>query len=182
MAESKLTLINPSSKEFDEISDLISKSHPEECIISIHKIENDWFDKRFEDCRAMLKNKRGFDPDEIIAYHGCALDSAKNIAVNGFLTNQNKISAYGIGTYFGGFYNISRSYSVSKANYKYKALIVAKILLGKRGVSKNNSNIDLNEMDCSVSNLKAEIPEIISLPIDEASKPLYIVQFYNFKK
>jgi len=176
--ESKLTILGASSNEFDSVSKIIENTHPHECIISIHKIENNFFNERFEICREMLKNKRNKEPEELLAFHGCSFNSAKNIAYNGFLKEKNNISAYGKGTYFGGIYEVSKSYSLQKKDYEYNTLVISKILLGKRGRTTSNGEINLDKMDCSVSELEG-IPKIICLPIDEAAKPLYIVQFYK---
>jgi hypothetical protein len=175
---SKLSIVSVSSKEFSDVCDLINKSHPDECVISIHKIENEQFETAFEECRKMLTEKRGVAPTQMRAFHGCSTESATNIAHNGFLKSQNKVSAYGIGTYFGGFYNVSRSYSMTKKQdkYIYHALIIADILLGKMGRSASGNNIDLTNMDVSVDNFTS--PSIISLPIDDAAIPRYYVQFY----
>lgn len=163
--ETELKLVSPSSDEFGKICSLIEKTHPVDCIVSIHRIENPLFVVRFEDCRKQLTSRNKASPTEMVAFHGCHYDSALNIAAKGFDISYNTFSAYGKGTYFGTAYGVSRNYSVGKKQQaEYNALIVAKILLGKIGTDVF-TNTKLN-------------PTIISLPINEAALPQYIVQFH----
>jgi hypothetical protein len=174
---SKLILLSPSSKEYDMICDLVSKSHPNECIISIHQIINSTFIEQFEQCRKMLKEKRNKDPSEIWAFHGCSPSSAGNIIQNGFDISYNTTSAYGIGNYFSAFYGVSKSYSTMKKNPKlqYQTMIVVKLLLGVKGQKNNSNEIDTKEVDYTGTTDNS----IIALPYNEASLPMYVVQFYK---
>jgi hypothetical protein len=168
-----LTLVDVSSKTFDEVCKLLAATHPHECVISIYVIHNPKFEQAFADCQAMLTTKRGQPPTQMRAFHGCSLDSAYNIVNHGFDQKYNTISAYGKGTYFSGFYNVSRGYSLMKKSKEttYHSLIVADILLGKLGTRTST-----DEIDACVDNLKK--PSIIALPINEAAIPRYLVQFY----
>jgi hypothetical protein len=175
---STLTLLSVSSDEFSDIVTLLEESHPNECVISIHKIVNPEFEKRFEQCRTMLTELRGKAPKQCRAFHGCSTQSAENIARSGFNIDYNKVSAYGRGTYFGGMYGVSRSYSVTKKqkDVDYHALIVADILLGKCGRTNSGQQIDTANFDASVDRL--DNPSIICLALDDAAIPRYFVQFY----
>ena len=177
--ESTLKYLSVGSKEFDEVCALISQSHPDECVICVYSIQNPAFEERFEKFREILTNKRSKPPTQLRAFHGCSLESAQNIASKGFQRSFNRVSAYGVGTYFSGFYNVSRQYSVSKRTQPdaYHALIVADVLLGKLGRQSASGQINTELMDASVDN--PTHPKIIALPYDDAALPRYLVQFHR---
>jgi hypothetical protein len=165
MSATTLSIVSASSDEFGRICSLIEKTHPVDCIVAIHKITNDSFVTQFEECRERLTQKNNTPPTEMLVFHGCNYDSGLNIAEKGFDISYNTTSAYGKGTYFGTAYSVSRNYSLGKKREaEYNALIVANILLGKVGVDVY-TNAKVN-------------PSIISLPINEAALPRYLVQFY----
>ena len=177
--ESTLKYLSVGSKEFDEVCALISQSHPDECVICVYSIQNPAFEERFEKFREILTNKRSNPPTQLRAFHGCSLESAQNIASKGFQRSFNRVSAYGVGTYFSGFYNVSRQYSVSKRTQPdaYHALIVADVLLGKLGRQSASGQIDTEKMDASVDHPTK--PKVIALPYDDAALPRYLVQFHR---
>lgn len=184
----KLVILPPTSDEFDKVCSWIEKSHPVECIIGIHRIESEYLSGRYKECKLTLAAKNNQEPEELIAFHGCSYDSALNIANNGFDIKYNTTSAYGKGTYFSPMYQVSRGYSVMKHTQTedYNALVVANILLGKRGEDYNSSAPSTSKRTSSKNTILSNqdksptqaLPSIISLPINEAALPLYVVQFY----
>ncbi len=174
-----LSLINPSSKMFDELMDIISKSAPNECVISIEKVENEILSKRFEERKKELEEKYKGKQEikTVTVFHGSRdFNSVKNILLDGFDASFSRVAAFGIGTYFAKNYAYSKSYSGK--NVDYKVMMICDILVGKKvlGNGKNNNILDEKQGDVFVDNISN--PSIYSVPNNSQSIPRYVVQFY----
>jgi hypothetical protein len=175
------------SKEADEVINIIKKSFPDECVISIDKIINLALQKKYNDRLQMLKSKRGEDKvKEVKLFHGTDFKSVENIAHNGFLCQYSRVNSFGIGTYFAKDYSYSRNYSINKGKkvklnlfHNYDNMILSKVILGIPTRTNGGKYTDINLYDYSCDNLQNST--IFSIPYDDAAYPEYVISFYNEK-
>lgn len=187
MSNQLFSYIDICSKEADKVIDIIKKSFPEECVISIEKINNPVLETNYKNRLQILQTKRGENKvKEAQLFHGTDSKSVENIARNGFLTQYSKVNAYGIGTYFAKDYSYSRTYSINKSmrtNVKlfdnYDNMILSKVILGVPTVTLGGKNTDTELYDYSCNSLQN--PSIFSIPYDDAACPEYVITFYNEK-
>ena len=188
MSSTLFSHIDICSKEADEVINIIKKSFPDECVISIDKITNLELEKKYNNRLQMLKSKRGEDKvKEVKLFHGTDFKSVENIAHHGFLSQYSRVNAFGIGTYFAKDYSYSRNYSINKSrssNVKlfdnYDNMILSKVILGVPTRTESGKYTDTNLYDYSCDDVKN--PSIFSIPYDDAAYPEYVISFYNEKK
>ena len=185
------------AKEADFVHDMIAKTCPNECIMAIYKVNNPVLVQNWEQRKEYLETIRGREPKQMYLFHGGSFESCVNIAQRGFLKEYNKVSAYGKGTYFSNQHSMSRGYAIQKNrstgrnssigfrhsddydsnNTTYDCVVIANVLIGLTGTTRNNQELDTDRMDCSVDNTSK--PTIFCIPYDDAALPLYFVQFHR---
>ena len=171
--------ISVTSSEADSIYEIINKSLPDECIIRIFKVNNPYLVDRYESIKtSMLVD---CNPKEETVFHGCSLNSVNNIVKKGFLSEYNKTSAYGKGTYVATSYDISRQYSLAKSQTSdkqpYQFLLICKALIGRVGMMSGPYEIDRSKYDCIADNIRQ--PRQYTIADDYAVLPLYAIEFYS---
>ena len=178
-----LTMISPSSSLFEELEDIISISCPNECIVSIEKINNQSLEDRFNKCKQELiekyKNKPKINVETCRVFHGSRdFKSIKNILAGGFDVSYSTVNVHGIGTYFAKNYSYSKSYVGQ--NERYKVMMICDIIVGKKVLGRSGQILDSNDGDTWVDNISN--PCIYSIPNNDQCIPVYVVQFYKFFK
>lgn len=167
------------SKEFDDLAKHITNSWPKACIMFIQRIPEPPMKEGYE----LLKEKMIKDwikPDEQILLHGTNEVSAYTIAMNGYNPEMNKVSAYGLGTYFSPLASVSWNYMpVAKhANgFELSYMLVNKVLVGRKVLGQNNKPINLSKGDTQVNLL--EKTTIYSIPRADQAMPIYIIGFHK---
>ena len=74
-------------------------------VLKIFKITNETIDKKFSILKEEFENK-GISTESKIGYHGCIrFNNIDNICEEGFISQFNKLSAFGKGTYFSTDHN-----------------------------------------------------------------------------
>lgn len=176
MSSYKLSLISPSSKEFDTLQDIIANSAPEECVISIEKVENTLLKQRFEDRKKEMEAILGEGNVQTVrVFHGSRdFHSVTNILSDGFKSEYSKVAAFGKGTYFAKNYAYSKNYSGK--NVEYKVMMICDILVGVKVKGQANATLSPEKGDVWVDHLVNT--SIYSIPNDHQSIPQYVVQFY----
>jgi hypothetical protein len=159
-----------SNKIFDEISDSITKSYPNACIIYIKENTNEALIERYKEYQ-----DQNIGCTEYTLFHGTRPENIQNIVESGFISDYNKRSALGFGTYFAKLANYSKAYmDVDKTGISY--MFVCKVFVKNTRVGRNTTNMDY----CTVDN--KEDPQIFAVPDDSASFPKYLVAFHKNAK
>ncbi len=172
---SVLEYISCTSKEYDEVANLIRKTCPNECIVSIDKVKNPKLDEEFQKVKAEIQKKRGKEPSEKIVFHGTSETGMWSIVSEGFKLSLNKRSAYGYGTYCSESAAVARSYA-QKTQRDDNAMLVCKMVWGTPVLGRANTAINTETADVGVDNLQK--PSILVVPYTYSIIPLYAVQFY----
>ena len=162
--------VNLSDKTFDEIAILIRKSYPYSCVLWIQKIDNPSLTKQFEKYQEDLEN-----PYELVdLFHGTKAKYIQNIVKNGLLSNNNRRSAFGIGTYASPNCSIAMQYTDGNvSNTEISYVFLCRCVVGSKSVAGNQSIVTT---DCSVNSLTN--PSIYCFPKDEAVLPVYSIAFH----
>lgn len=174
MSSSILEYISCTSKEYDEVANLIRKSCPDECIVSIDKVKNPGLEAEFQKIKAEIQKKRG-ECSEKIVFHGTSERGMWSIVSEGFNINYNINSAYGIGTYCSESAAVARTYA-QKTQMNDNVMLVCKMVWGTPIVGRANMAINTTIADVGVNRL--DNPTILVVPYTYAIIPLYVVQFY----
>ncbi len=174
MASSILEYISCSSKEYDEVANLIRKTCPDECIVSIDKVKNPRLEEEFQKIKAEIQTKRG-QVSEKIVFHGTSEAGMWSIVSEGFKISLNKRSLYGVGTYCSESASVARTYA-QKTQYDDNAMLICKMVWGTPVLGKANKPINTQNADVGVD--KLQNPAILVVPYTYAIIPLYAVQFY----
>jgi len=173
--------ISVTGTEADYVYSVCTESLPNECIIRIFKVNNPHLITMYEQTKDIIRQRAGFEPEEMTVFHGCSKDSVENIVSNGFLTQFNRTSAYGIGTYVASKYSISRMYSINRhkksSEEPYDFLLICKTSIGRKGIITGAVPINTNMFDCSCDNLSQ--PNQYTIPDNYGVLPLYAVEFFS---
>jgi len=182
MSNYTLTHLSPSSDEFNKIAEHASRANPEECIISIERINNPnvlaSYEQRLTDlvARYDVVNQRE-------VFHGSRnVTNYDKILEGGFKAEFAKVCAYGKGVYFADAYQYSKSYSSKKQDGDYHIMLVCEIMYTKlvRGSSNLVMKDEAKDQGCIfVDNIKS--PTIFSVPTNSQMMPKYLIQFYTGK-
>lgn len=158
------------SSEFDEISNIVEKTCPNQCIISIERLINTELIERYEKYKSNL-----FNCKEIYGFHGTWNDIINKIATEGFKKEFNKVSAYGLGTYLASSFGYSKAYA-KLGLADYPMLFVCKFVYVN--ICKGTSCKKCPDgYDVQTNDIKN--PSIYSVDNDAAILPLYLVRFYG---
>ena len=161
---------------FDELAKYIEKSYPNACILYIDEVINDDLRILYEKRKAALIEKRGKDNiSEKILFHGTKAHAIDSIAENGFLKKYNKVSAFGLGTYFSTTATYSTDYS-DKDNTDVSYMFVCDLLVGICETINGPVPIDTTKYDNSVNKNN---PTIYVSPYDDGCFPKYLIAFYK---
>ena len=164
--------INISSEEYQNI--LISCSwlkNNQQNILWIDKVVHPKFKKRYDSYKESLDTQT---KEVYPLFHGSTENSFNHILKKGFMSCYNRVSVYGVGSYFAT--DASNSYkNYSNLNSeKSKYLFICRICFLEKQQGKNNEIID-NPNNVFVNNLLN--PTIYSVPNDSAILIEYVVCF-----
>ncbi len=170
--------ISMSDPIFDDISNKIRKSYPNACILWIDEVINPILSQEYEIKKKEIEELRG-KVKEIQLFHGTSTDAIHNIAKTGFDPQYNRVSAYGIGTYFA----VNASYSfgymrIDKNEHSY--MILADVLLGNIVQGYGLMKVDTTKYDNTVDNINN--PTIYTTPYGNGAYPRYIIAFHKNAK
>ncbi|XP_051779119.1 protein mono-ADP-ribosyltransferase PARP14-like isoform X1 [Erpetoichthys calabaricus] len=178
-------LLNPSSFEFQQVSDLFKQTSADKTIISIERIQNVFLWKAFDIKRSQLKDKNGqAELNEMQLFHGTDKDACDSIDKNGFnrsLAGQNG-TVYGHGVYFAKNSQYSVAYSPADQQGRHY-MYLAQVLIGRYTVgnssmrvppaySQSNKNDLFDSLVDSVTN-----PTIFVVFHDDQVYPGYLITF-----
>ena len=157
-----------SNPVFDQIDTKLKTSYPNSCVLWIERIENSKLTEKFE--KFQLAHP---DFKLVELYHGTKKQHIQTIVDHGFLKEKNKVSMYGIGSYFSPLGSMSAKYTDVSNGVSY--VFLCDVLVGKCGTTKQNKPIV--DMDCSLN--FATNPTIYAIPYDDASIPRYVIAFHR---
>lgn len=165
------------SEVFDEISTKIQQSYPNSCVLYIDEVVNKSLQDKYVKQRDKLVELRSIETIKALQlFHGTKYACIGNIAQNGFQMKFNKVSAYGIGSYFSTSATYSKEYMDTDEN-GVSYMFVCDVLIGKIGQVPRNTKIDTKNMDTSVNNINN--PTIYVSPYDDGCYPRYLVAFHK---
>lgn len=168
----KFVGVSLSDPIYDEIYNKILESYPNACILYIDEVYNETMLKGFND----RKNHLVGLPRVLRLFHGTKHDNIQSIADNGFMKEYNKVSAYGIGTYFSTRAEYSKNYAnVDKDGISY--MFYCDVLIGNCIPCGTNMEIDTSKYDTSVNSLQDT--SIYVTPYNDGAYPRYMVAFYK---
>jgi hypothetical protein len=179
--------ISMSDTAFDSIYSKIEKSYPNACILFIDEIKNEELEEVYnkhkstiikehsEKCIKNLivkPNEVLKTPTELQVFHGTHSENIDYIVNDGFDPSKNKVSAYGIGSYFATTARYSFNYMKSADTHGISYMFVVNIFIGKMKYNKS-----LDEGDAYVDNINN--PSIFCMPLKEQALPKYLVAFHK---
>lgn len=167
-------LLPPYDKEFDRICNRITKSYPNSCITFIEKIECEFSKGAYNNKKLTLDSLKV--PYKVVElFHGTKSHCLGGIICDGFKVSENKVSAYGKGTYFGVEASTAFNYMHSSHDMNY--MFICDVLF---------THTRLRDTPCTtlgsvvVDNL--EKPKLYSVPEDDSINIKYLVAFYKHAK
>lgn len=171
--------VSLSNPIYDKIDILIKNSYPNSCILYIDEICNNELLDKYNNRKDELLIKRNGNIRELQLFHGTKHSNINSIAKNGFRSESNQRSVYGIGTYFSTQANYSKDYS-DRDTEDISYMFVCNVLIGNCTVMSCNSTINTELFDNSVN--KIENPNIYVTPYNDGCIPKYLVAFYKNAK
>lgn len=173
------TTLELSDKTYDVLSNLVTESYKNACILWIDEIDNPVLYSEFIKKKEELSELRKSVPNTKLLFHGTSIDLIDKICLEGFDPTYNRNSAFGLGTYFAS--NASYSYNYccgTKDEISY--MFIAEVLIGNSIVISGSQSIDTTKYDTSVNNLKE--PSIFVSPYKYGTYPKYVMAFYKNAK
>ena len=167
-----LTPVYMSDPRFEIVSKYITADFPNACILYIDEVQNPELLTAFENKVV----ERG--ATEKILFHGTKATSVNKIAFGGFDPTKNRISAFGVGTYFATRASMSLQYTdVDRDGVSY--VFVCKVLVGTTALGKSNAAIPegIDNYVNSTTN-----PTIYVSPYVDGAYPQYLVAFHKSAK
>lgn len=162
--EAKLTPISTSDKRFDDICNRVYESYKNSCICSISEVVNEQLLNTFE---AYVKNN---DSKIIENFHGTLHSNLYSIMNDGFKSELNITSAYGIGTYTAKNARYSFSYMKDTDSIGISYMFLCQIAIIKQGLYNTDADTTVNSV---------ENPTIFVTKNDVAIYPKYLISFYK---
>jgi len=168
--------ISMSDTAFDSIYSKIEKSYPNACILFIDEIKNEELEEVYNKHKSTIIKEHTekcsknliVNPNEV-GTHSANIDYIVN---DGFDPSKNKVSAYGIGSYFATTADYSFNYMKSADKCGISYMFVVNIFIGKMKYNKS-----LDEGDAYVDNINN--PSIFCMPLKEQALPKYLVAFHK---
>ncbi len=166
-----MEMTNP---EFNRICKFVSKTYPNSCVCWIETISNGFLLDNYNKTKTKLESSNK-PVNEKELFHGTRETSARAIIQTGFSAKLNKVSAYGLGSYFATGAAYSRNFAVmSKDDMAF--MFVCDVITGTCGKGVANKRIDTTKFESGVNSIKA--PSMYVIPNDNAIFPKYLVAFY----
>lgn len=154
---------------FEIVSKYITADFPNACILYIDEVQNPALLTAFEN--KVVER----DATEKTLFHGTKATSVNKIALCGFDPTKNRISAFGVGTYFATRASMSLQYTdVDRDGVSY--VFVCRVLVGKTALGRSNAAIP-EGIDNYVNS--ATTPTIYVSPYADGAYPQYLVAFHK---
>lgn len=166
--ESYLVPVSTSSNVFDEICNRVYESFKNSCICSVDEVKN---------VDLLEKYNKYINENEcniISSFHGTSYYNTSGIIVNGFKSEKNVTSAFGVGTYTAKNAKYSFNYMKDTDSMGLSYMFLCDVAIIKMGIVSDPTK-KLN--DTLVNSL--ENPTIYVTRNDEAIYPRYLVAFYK---
>ena len=172
--EMKLESLLLSNPIFDKIGDMVRESYSDSCICFIDEVINDDLEKLFLKRKESIK-KRNKKVEVRQLFHGTSEGAVNSIARDGFCTNYNKVSAFGIGSYFAKDAMYSFNY-MHPGRKELSYMFLADVLIGKmeKGSATQRAHPDVDTLVNTIVN-----PSIFVTPYDDGAFPRYIIAFHK---
>jgi hypothetical protein len=169
-----------SDPTFDEIMNLVMKSFPNACVLFMERVLNFDLIASFERRKEEMIEKRGAgNVREELMFHGTRSENIMPIVKDGFLPEKNKVSAFGMGTYFASAASYSKNYA-PPARDEVAYMFVCRVLIGKMLRGIGNAVLDTDKYDNFVDN--PANPSIVVTPHADGAIPAYIVAFHPYAR
>lgn len=168
---STMTPVMMSEKIYEEIEQSIQKSYPNSCILYIDRITNTLLEDKYQTRKNDIEKTRGV-VKEARLFHGTKHTNIQCIIDEGFKSNANVRSAYGIGTYFSTTASYSKEYMDSDLN-SVSYMFVCDVLIGNITTVYGPRPINTDQYDNSVNG------NIYVTPYDDGCIPRYLVAFHK---
>lgn len=167
---------------WDRVSKVLLADYPQMCICWIERIGNPAvraaYDARRLAMEAAAASTGGVPPTERVLFHGTKADRIDAIVRDGFKVALNRVSAYGIGTYFATSAALSAHYTDVSSRDEMSYMFVCRVLIGRIATGQTRNGIlDTAQFD-NTSNGGAN-PTIFTTPTDDRAFPEYLVAFYK---
>lgn len=173
MCEFKRLLM--SDKKYDEITNKIIESYPNSCICWIDEIKNNYLETQFNNLFIEIEKKRKNKPYILQMFHGTKEKNIEIISNYGFDVSKNKVSAYGIGTYFAKAASYSSHYMKPDKD-KISFMFLCDVIIG------NTCNFlpkNINELELYDNAVDSQNINICVTPYNFGGIPRYIIAFYK---
>ena len=167
----QLKRVSMSDPVFDTVTDRILESYKNACVLYIDEVYNFKLWEAFQSRKESMPGSIEMD-----LFHGTSSANIKNIMNYGFKKEYNKVSAYGLGTYFAKNASYSKDYTNVDHN-QISYVFICTVLIGECEIARTNAVI---KKDNSVDNMRS--PTIYVTPYDDACIPKYVVAFHKDAK
>ena len=162
-----------SDKKYDEITNRIIESYPNACICWIDEIKNEYLKTQFNNQFTEIEKKRENKPYILQMFHGTSEKNIEIISNYGFDVSKNKVSAYGIGTYFAKAASYS-SHFMKPDKDRISYMFLCDVIIGN---TCNHLSKNTNELyDNAINNKNIDI---CVTPYNFGGIPKYIIAFYK---
>ena len=176
-----------SDKRYDEISNTIYSSYPNACIIEILEVTvNPELSEKFYNHLDYMKQKWK-DTKILNLFHGTSELGMWDIISNGFDITRNRVSAYGVGSYFSNSTIEANNYAkrhLKNIRADLSLVVLADVVYSKEGSKVGSSYYtDPNNKKYSDAILsQKEIPEgnFLTCYVNNKDKPTYYCIPYDF--
>jgi len=164
---------------YETISARVRESFPKSCICWIEENENPVLLEAYENRKKEIM-KRPSELNEVQFFHGTREENVTSIAQTGFDPTCNRLSAYGIGSYFAKDALYSQGYMIPN-NEGISFMFLCNVLMGSISpTTRAKMIIDITKYDCAVNNLLN--PTIVVTPHADGAYPRYIIAFHKKAK
>lgn len=163
-----LEYVSLSNKEYDRISKMIRASYADSCIVEINKITNEAVSENF------AKHLSQHPASKVVElFHGTQESRVAGIVSDGFKSTLNRVSVYGVGTYFSPDAKLSYGYTLKDPKENMAYIVLCNVIIGNTCLGPSTDK----SFSAYVNMLTN--PSIYCVPHDNAILPVYIIQFYK---
>lgn len=172
------TVVPMSDPIWDTASKVLLTDYPKMCICWIERINNPEVREAYADRREAMREQIGTENvHERVLFHGTKANHIDDIVRDGFKVALNRVSAYGIGTYFATSAAMSASYTDVAYSSEMSFMFVCNVLVGRCAAGHHKATLDTRLYD-NTTNDRLN-PTIFTTPTDDRAFPEYLVAFYK---
>ena len=142
-----LTALSTSDEEFNRVADLVAMEYPDGCVVRVEKVNT-------------ITNNYNLEPGDKVRemYHGTKASSVGSIIQSGLKSSYNKVSAFGVGTYFSPTIKLSLLTYTDKSLHGLSYVFLCDVIENKTNGNKST---------------------IYVCPSDDSFKIKYLISFYK---